>query len=248
MHMQQNGAEWLDESGNTIHAHGGHILEKDGWYYWYGENRLARLYVSCYRSRDLVHWEFRNHVLTADSRTEPLGYATDLSLCRPDGKKVNIERPKVLYCEKTGQYVMWAHYENGKDYHCARACIAVCDTPDGDFIYRGSFNPCGQMSRDCTLFLDDDGTAYFLSSANDNADLHVYRLTNDFLGVRSHVNTLFCGAFREAPAVFKKDGKYYLISSFCSGWEPNQGQVAAADSMDGAFGAPVNFGDETTFA
>lgn len=247
MKLQPNGAPWKDTRGEDIQAHGGHILFRDGWYYLYGEDRLGNRYVSVYRSRDLVSWEFRNHCLTADSPAEPIRQRTDLRLRRDDGGKVNIERPKVLYCEKTGQYVMWAHYENGTNYLDARACIATCDTPDGDFVYRGSFNPYGYMSRDCTLFRDDDGRAYFLSASRDNADLHVYLLTDDLLNVKRHVNTLFQGEYREAPAVFRRNGKLILLSSYCTGWAPNQGKYAIGDSMDGDFTEPENFGDETTF-
>ena len=34
-----NGKSWLDTDGNVIHAHGGHMLFHEGYYYWYGENR-----------------------------------------------------------------------------------------------------------------------------------------------------------------------------------------------------------------
>jgi beta-xylosidase len=37
----------------------------------------------------------------------------------------------------------------------------------------------------------------------------------------------------EAPAVFKHDGKYYLILSGCTGWAPNAGRSAVADSIWG---------------
>ena len=39
--------------------------------------------------------------------------------------------------------------------------------------------------------------------------------------------------YREAPAVFKHHGKYYLLTSGCSGWDPNVADVAVADSMLG---------------
>jgi hypothetical protein len=38
---------------------------------------------------------------------------------------------------------------------------------------------------------------------------------------------------REAPAVFKYKSKYYLITSLCSGWDPNAAMYAVADSMMG---------------
>ena len=182
--MQENGKQWYDVQGNTIQAHGGWIIFAEGYYWWYGENRRGNRYVSCYRSTDLETWEFRRNVLTTESRTEAIRHRTDLNLMNA-GRKVNIERPKVLFCRQTGKYVMWAHYENGENYLDARCCIATCDTPDGDFVYHGSFNPYGYMSRDCTLFQDDDGKAYFLSAARDNADLHVYLLSEDLLNVKS---------------------------------------------------------------
>ncbi len=243
----KNGQFICDTNGNILHAHGGYIIRHDGFYYWYGEDRTDGNYVSCYRSTDLKTWEFRNHILTVNSVCKPYRVRTGLKLRAPHGGKVNIERPKVLFCELTGKFVMWAHYENGKDYNDAACCVATCDTPDGNFVYHGHFNPYGHMSRDCTLFLDDDGTAYFVSAARDNADLHVYRLADDFMNVDKLVNVLWQGEYREAPAIFKKEGKYYMLSSFCTGWAPNQGCWSVSDSMDGKWALLRNFGDKKTY-
>lgn len=38
---------------------------------------------------------------------------------------------------------------------------------------------------------------------------------------------------REAPAVFKYNGKYYMLSSGCTGWDPNVAELAVADSIMG---------------
>lgn len=246
--MFQNGKPMPDTDGNPIHAHGGWILRSGEYWYWYGEDRRGNDYVACYRSQDLRRWERRGAILQADSPCAPMRVRSDLTLRRQDGGKVNIERPKVLYCAHTGQYVLWAHYENGEDYRAAAACIATSDTPDGEFVYRGSFRPYGNMSRDCTLFLDDDGTAYFLSASRDNADLKMYRLTDDFMNVDEEVRTLFQGEYREAPAVFKRNGRYYMLSSFCTGWAPNQGKYSVADRMDGRWSVLRDFGDATTYA
>lgn len=35
---------------------------------------------------------------------------------------------------------------------------------------------------------------------------------------------------REGPAMFKYRGKYYLITSGCTGWAPNQAAYSVADS------------------
>jgi beta-xylosidase len=37
----------------------------------------------------------------------------------------------------------------------------------------------------------------------------------------------------EAPAMFKKDGKYYLMMSGCTGWAPNEARSAVANSIWG---------------
>lgn len=247
MKALKNETIWNDTDGQPIHAHGGCILFHEDWYYWYGEDRRGRNYVSCYRSRNLTDWEFRNHVLTMDSRMEPYRVRTTLQLQSGDGGKVNLERPKVLYNEKTGKFVLWAHFENEKDYSQAAAAIATCDTPDGDFIYHGHFNPYGYMSRDCTLFQEEDGTAYFISAARDNADLHVYRLTDDYMNVEKLVHRLWQGEFREAPAITKINGIYYMLTSFCTGWEPNQGKYASASSIEGRWSLLTEIGDETTY-
>ena len=245
--MLKNGIVWKDTQGNPLHAHGGYMIFHEGYYYWYGEDRRDNFYVSCYRSQNLTDWEFRNHILTTNSKMEGYRVRTTLKLINEDGKKVNLERPKVLYNKKTNKFVMWAHFENGKNYLDAAVAIATCDTPDGDFTYHGHFNPYGYMSRDCTLYQEEDGTAYFISASRDNADLHVYRLSDDYMNVDCLVHSLWQGEYREAPAVVKGKYQYYMISSFCTGWAPNQGKYAWADSIEGRWSSLKEIGDETTY-
>ncbi|HIY58412.1 MAG TPA: family 43 glycosylhydrolase [Enterococcus faecalis] len=153
----------------------------------------------------------------------------------------------VIYNKQTKKFVLWIHFENGKDYRDAACAIATCDTPDGDFTYHGHFNPYGFMSRDCTLFVDEDETAYFISAARDNADLHVYRLSEDYLNIDALVHRLWQGEYREAPAVIKTEDDYLMLSSFCTGWAPNQGKFAVAKAMEDKWSALYEIGDETTF-
>lgn len=246
----RNGEPWLDTDGNVIHAHGGHMLHHDGWWYWYGENRTENNYVSCYRTKDFKSFEFRGNIITTETPTEGYRVQTDLSLAgkNADGTihKVNLERPKVLWCERTKKFVLWCHYENGVDYHDARCAVASSDYPDHGFVYHGSFNPFGDMARDCTLFMDGED-AYFTAASRDNRDLHVWKLTKDFMSVSKLVNNLFQNESREAPAFFKKDGRYYLLTSYCTGWAPNQVKWSSSDSIDGEWEINEKFGDETTF-
>ncbi|MEV6423549.1 RICIN domain-containing protein [Streptomyces sp. NPDC051662] len=231
-----NGMQFTDPAGNPVHAHGGGVVKVDQYYYWFGEDRNTDnsfRYVSAYRSTDLKTWEFRNHVLSEASDPE-LDWA-------------NIERPKVIYNSSTNQFVMWMHKENGSDYGEARAAVAVSSTVDGDYSWRGSFRPLGHMSRDITTFVDTDGTGYMISAANENADLHVYRLTPDYTAVESQVQKLWPGQWREAPAMFKRDGVYFLLTSGATGWAPNQQKYATAGSVTGTWTDLKDIGDPTTY-
>ncbi|HJZ81589.1 MAG TPA: RICIN domain-containing protein, partial [Pyrinomonadaceae bacterium] len=105
----------------------------------------------------------------------------------------------------------------------------------------------GYMSRDCTLFVDTNGTGYFISAANENADLHVYRLTGDYLGIDLLVVKLWVGQKREAPAMFKRNGFYFLVTSGATGWSPNQQKYAYSTSVGSGWSSLTNFGDSVCF-
>lgn len=232
-----NGTQFTDTSGSPVHAHGGGVLKVGAYYYWFGEDRNADntfRYVDAYRSTDLKNWEFRNHVLTQSSASELAD--------------ANIERPKVMYNASTGKFVMWMHKENGADYSEARAAVAVSDTVDGDYTWQGSFRPLGQhMSRDITVFVDTDGAGYMVSAARENYDLQIYRLTADYTGVASLVADPWHGGHREAPALFKRNGVYFMLTSAATGWNPNQQQYATATSLAGPWTAMTNVGDATAY-
>ncbi|MFJ1709440.1 RICIN domain-containing protein [Kitasatospora sp. NPDC088346] len=233
-----NGTQFTDTAGNPLHAHGGGVIKVGQYYYWFGENRNADnsfRYVSAYRSTDLKTWEFRRNVLTQATAPELSG--------------ANIERPKVMYNASTGQFVMWMHKEgSATDYSQARAAVAVSSTVDGDYSWRGSFRPLESMSRDITTFVDDDGTGYMISAANENRDLHVYRLSADYTSIDAQVQSLWNGQSREAPAMFKRDGVYFLMTSAATSWAPNQQKYGTATSITGSWSGLRDVGDGITYA
>ncbi|MEU9919014.1 RICIN domain-containing protein [Streptomyces sp. NPDC051001] len=240
-----NATQFTTTDGTAIHAHAGGVIKVGSYYYWFGENRnddWTFKAVSVYRSTDLKNWEFRRDVLTQ---------ASD-----PELAVANIERPKVIYNSTTDKYVMWMHKENGKDYTEARAAVAVSDTVDGPYTWKGSFRPPdGTTSRDQALFKDDDGTAYQVTSADSNADLGIYKLNADYTGYDTSSLAInpWDGKYREAPALFKRNGVYFMLTSGNSGWEPNQQQYATATSIAGPWtpmasvGDPTGYGSQTTF-
>ena len=111
----------------------------------------------------------------------------------------------------------------------------------------------GQMARDMNLFVDDDGTAYHIHASEENATLHISQLSDDYLSFSGKWVRALPGGHNEGPAVFKWKGKYYMITSGCTGWTPNAARSAVADSMLGewrSLGNPVRGSQEqaaTTF-
>lgn len=268
------GNKWFDTDGEIINAHGGGILYHDGVYYWFGEHKgemsnAALVGVTCYSSTDLYSWINE-------------GVALPVSI-DPDSPIVEgsiIERPKVIYNELTGKFVMYFHLElKDKGYNAAHAAVAISDdvtgpyelikngrvnaeywpvnmtetqrtslvkasdfenwwTPewmiavkDGLFVRRDFQD--GQMSRDMTLFVDDDQKAYHIYSSEENLTLHVAELTDDYLDYTGSYIRIEPGGHNEAPAIFKKDGRYFMITSGCTGWDPNAARLLTADHIMG---------------
>lgn len=228
----RTGAIWPDTEGAHINAHGGGILYEDGTYYWFGEKRGAWRSegINVYSSRDLYNWRYEGVALA------PVEGDRDHDIARG----CVMERPKVLRNEKTGKYVMWFHLElRGQGYRAARAAVAVSDTVTGPYRFLRSFRPNGNMSRDMTLFKDDDGTAYHIFASRDNHDMRVCQLSDDYLSP-THRDVVIHSDHREAPALFKHRGKYYLITSACTGWDPNEARLDTADSIWGPWSAQGN--------
>lgn len=232
------GEIWNDTNGNPINAHGGGILFHNGKYFWYGEYKKGKTWlvpdlgwecyrvkaggISCYSSVNLTEWKFEGIALTPDTADSQNDLHTSKVL----------ERPKVIYNETTQKFVMWLHVDS-ENYLFARAGVAVSDKPEGPFTYLESMRPNGQMSRDMTLFKDDDGKAYHIFSSENNATMHISLLTKDYLKPSGIEKRIFIDKSREAPAMFKHNGKYYMITSGCSGWAPNAAMLAVADSIFG---------------
>jgi hypothetical protein len=119
------------------------------------------------------------------------------------------------------------------------ARLAELDLPGGavpyypkDLLFRRDFAG-GQMARDMTLFVDDDGSAYHFYASEANGTLHISRLTPDYLQPAGEFVRIFSGRFHEAPAVLKWRGRYFLFTSDCTGWAPNSARISVADNIFG---------------
>jgi hypothetical protein len=220
----------LDTDGKPINAHWASMLNYRGVYYWFGEKmegatvdqHVPLTGVACYSSRDLYHWKNEGVVLPAVTN-DP---SSDLAL----GKYQ--ERAKVIYNRKTKKFVMWLHVDS-KDYSYARAGVAVSDRPTGPYKYLGSMRPNGSEVRDMTLFQDEDGKAYLVYASEQNRTMHIDQLTADYLKPNGVSTRVFIDQFREAPAVFRLGGRYFLLNSKCADWRPSAALYAVAPSMMG---------------
>lgn len=258
------GDIWPDDRGRSINAHGGGILKHGGHFWWFGEHKTAgeggnraNVGVHCYSSTDLMRW-----------RDEGIALAVSDDPTSDIARGCILERPKVIRNPRTGQFVMWFHLElKDQGYLAARAAVAVADRPAGPyrFLRSGRVNPGiwpvnatardkapvttltrdfagGQMARDMTLFVDDDGTAYHLFASEENQTLHAAILDRDWTGHDGRYARILPGGANEAPAVWKARGRYYLFTSGTTGWKPNPARLHVADHMFGpwrSLGNPV---------
>lgn len=101
-----------------------------------------------------------------------------------------------------------------------------------DIVFRRDFEG-GQMARDMTVFVDDDGRAYHLYASENNGTLHLSLLDDTFTRPAGRYIRLFPGRFHEAPALMKRNGRYWLFSSDCTGWAPNTERLCSAPTIWG---------------
>ena len=91
----------------------------------------------------------------------------------------------------------------------------------------------GQMSRDMSLFVDENDKAYLIYTSEENSTLHISLLTDDYLSTSGKYIRVFTGRYMEGAALCRLNGYYYIFASGCTGWEPNAARSARADSIFG---------------
>lgn len=188
-----------DTDGNIIDAHDGCLKFFNGRYYlygtFYGKSAGYGWYnrYRVYSSPDLVHWTFDGELLKSP----------------PDGVYY---RPYVAYNPRTGKYVLW--YNWYPKLFQGHVGVAVSDTPVGPFTIvhtRANVSQAADRPGDGSLFVDNDGTGYFIYSViGQNHSIWIDRLTPDFLSSTGQVSGVL-GTGCEAPAMFRHGGRYYVL-------------------------------------
>jgi hypothetical protein len=148
--------------------------------------------------------------------------------------------------------------------------------PEAGFDQHTNEQELGNSFRDMHVFVDDvdsdgDGVndAYVMYASEGNWTLYIVRLNDDYTWIdlphddqrvrpqckADHLGKVWSRQFvrqmREAPTPFKYKDRYYIISSACTGWAPNQAEYAVASHPLGDYtvqGDPcVGDVEQTTF-
>ena len=214
----RNGMPWFDDHGNIVNAHGACIVEEKGRYYligeWKSDESNAFPGFSCYSSDDLVNWKFERVVLTV----------------QPDGilgpNRVG-ERVKVMKCPSTGEFVMFMHADD-MGYKDPYIGYATCKTINGEYQLQGPLLYQGKPVQrwDMGTFQDTDGKGYLLIHHGP-----IYRLSDDYQSIEMEVAHVKGSC--ESPAMFKKDGIYYMLYSNLTSWEKNDNFYFTAPKIEG---------------
>jgi hypothetical protein len=232
-----NDRFWKDTAGTPIYSQGGGVLQVGDTYYWYGvkyggavsyaasptgkNDDTSFAGITIYSSKNLADWKLENTVKPANTG----GWFGRLG---------------VVYHAATQKYVLVAQGGGGLYF-------ATSSTPTGNFVYNNvQTNLPGIVNGstgDQTMFQDDDGQAYLISSSSSGrSNRYVSPLrASDFLAVENAV-LVYKGGGREGNCLFKYDGYYYFCSSDLHGWNASQTYCVSAPNIRGPYGAEFVMG------
>ncbi|WP_231464947.1 glycoside hydrolase family 43 protein [Pedobacter sp. Leaf132] len=247
------------------------------------KGNTAQVGVHCYSSKDLYNWKDEGIALRVSDDLKS-DIAKGCILERPKvvynkktkkfvmwfhlellGKGYEAARTGLAVADKaTGPYTFVKSYRPNPGilpfYHEGTSladqvnCTKPANKSDG-FFCRDL--PGGQMARDMTVFVDDDGKAYHIFSSEENFTLHLAELSDDYLSHTGKFIRIYVGHQTEAPALFKKDGTYYMVGSGCTGWDPNPARWFKSNSIWGPWeymgnpcigeNANITYGGQSTY-
>lgn len=213
----------LDIHGEYVDAHDGLVLVVNGTYYMYGESygnqTLATPYpwksyprLLVYTSPDMVNWTCRGDPLPMVGGT--------------------LWIPNVIYDKNTHRFIMWL---GRGGWLSATSHDGIHFTPSGPTFFSRFGAPAGTDGTG--LFVDDDGTGYVVFASSPpgiDSPTHpswpgheshahhfghlvsIEKLTPDLLHTTYvNVSGFFPDDFVESPALFKRNGFYYVTYGSC---------------------------------
>lgn len=245
-----SGIQRLDTSGNQVDAHDGELLFWNNQYVWIG-TAYGKQGTSCYFELNNPASQFCGFkAYTSSTPAGPWSDHGTLfdpkpwqGRCAPPN--FGCFRPHEAYSAATGKWVLWANVSDSATQPGDGQVQAwTAASPLGPFIaagrptLHGNYGP--QLDGDLTIWTDDDGTGYAAYTSICPAGscttsaimaIMVEQLTPDLLngagnllssvGRPSYVAPPGTG-FNEAPAMWKRNGTYYVDFSdpacpYCTG-------------------------------
>ncbi len=239
------GVAFTDTDGKAVNAHGGGIIQVGNTFYMHGEYFLPGSTTddfngfSMYSSTDMATWKNEGIILPQ----QPACTGTQSPTCGALGPVTKGERPHIIKCPSTGEYVLYAHAAS-EDYQTWKAVVyATSPTVNGKYSFKGPLtNSSGAIAAhsDMSAFADNTG-AYVVTESGE-----VYTLATDCHSWVSDKAAAVNGdsGGSEAPTVFKAGSTYYWIGSYKTGWRANNNFYSTAPAMTGpwtyqGFVAPV---------
>lgn len=234
------GELWLDTNGKPIQAHGFSVFynEKDKTYYWYGENKekskgglLNRVWhwgVRCYTSKDLYNWEDRGLIIPPqpDDLKSPL----HPTYC--------MDRPHIIYCEKTGKYVAWLKIMCDTTSQFMSVMQADNFLGPYEFVHK-IYKPLQMDTGDFALVVDNETKKGYFIFDRPHFEVVTATLSDTYTEVSGefseHYVDLHPPFSREAPTYFEKDGLRYLYTSGTTGYYPNPTKVCRFTDWHGEY-------------
>ncbi len=201
-----------DIEGRILDAHAGRLIRFGDRYYLYGDNYRntdgindAENYFVCYSSPDLSRWKFEGEIIPKEGL--------------PGWKEKTYRyRPHVIYNEKYKKFVLFFNWRPiPQSFEQGNYVVAIASTPTGPFtVVNRDFQTTHHPTEvgDSNLFVDDDGTAFLAykiasTAATGRGQNFVERLSDDYLTSSGDCSGPVADG--EGIAMFKREGRYYLV-------------------------------------
>lgn len=253
-----NDTFWKTTDGETIFSQGGGIFRfpdenGDEHYYWYGvryeeavsyaasplagsnSNMTHFQAVTCYKSDDLVNWEYVRDVM-------------NVSTFDNIGLPAWIGRLGVAYIPEAEKYALLVQteYMNDKWDYFKTVGVYTSDTPTGDYTVEQLIDMTPIIGTpntgDQTVFTDTDGQSYLCYSYGSGRK----RIYLSKIGVQEDgkiglldCNKIYDGSGREGDCMFRYKDKYYVCASDLYGWNASNYYYLEAESIYGPY-IPTN--------
>ena len=206
------GKTWYDTDGERIQAHGGSVLAVGDTFYWYGENKKGitgyatgeycgvwHHGVSLYSSKDLYNWKNEGVIMVDDENPDSPFYPKNI-----------MDRPHIVYCERTGKFVLWAKCAGHGGFETA--FFGVCESTDirGPYTYVRSVSCEPYHVGDFDLVVEDGrGYAIFEHPHTKMIVMELNDTFNDVTGDASeHLQRPFPSRGGAVPPDFRDDGLF----------------------------------------